>query len=72
MVSVSKKFFKRAVRRNLLKRRMREAYRTRKDLLPLSGVDCLFAYSSKEIIDFGDICSEIETILTRIGKNVRP
>ena len=33
MVSVPKKYFKRAVKRNLLKRRMREGYRTQKDLL---------------------------------------
>ena len=45
MVSVSKKNFKRAVRRNLLKRRMRESYRTQKDLLegagPLDLLRCL-------------------------------
>ena len=33
VVSVPKKLFKRAVRRNLLKRRIREAYRLQKELL---------------------------------------
>ena len=48
LVSVSKKFFKRAVKRNLLKRRMREAYRLQKGLLGCDGVDFLLAWSSKE------------------------
>ena len=46
MVSVSKRFFKRAVKRNLLKRRLREAYRTQKGLLP-AGVDVMLVYNTK-------------------------
>ena len=68
MVSVPKKFFKRAVKRNLLKRRIREAYRLNKSLLqPERGVDVLFSYSSKEIADFETIQNEVKTILSRIG-----
>ena len=68
MVSVPKKFFKRAVKRNLLKRRIREAYRLNKSLLqPERGVDVLFSYSSKEIVDFETIQNEVKTILSRIG-----
>ena len=37
LVSVPKKFFRRAVKRNLLKRRIRESYRTQKGLLEASG-----------------------------------
>ena len=48
MVSVPKKLFKRAVKRNLLKRRIRESYRKQKhDLNLKSGVDLLFMYSTK-------------------------
>ncbi len=67
MVSVPKKFFKRAVKRNLLKRRIREAYRLNKELLGSSKVDVLFSYSSKEVSDFETIQSEVKTILGRIG-----
>ena len=67
LVSVPKKFFKRAVKRNLLKRRIREAYRLNKELLGSSKVDVLFSYSSKEVSDFETIQSEVKTILGRIG-----
>lgn len=70
VVSVSKKFFKRAVKRNLLKRRLREAYRTQKDLLAVSGVDLLLAWSGKEIADFETVRSEVATVLSRVSKAV--
>lgn len=68
VVSVSKKFFKRAVKRNLLKRRMREAYRTQKGLLTASGVDFLLAWSGKEIADFETVREEVAAALGRISK----
>ncbi len=71
MVSVPKKFFKRAVKRNLLKRRIREAYRTQKRLLATGGVDILFAWAVKETADFGTVREEVAAILERIGKAVQ-
>ena len=68
MVSVPKKFFKRAVKRNLLKRRIREGYRTQKDLLLVKGVDILFQYNSPEIVDFEVIREEVAYVLRRISK----
>ena len=71
MVSVSKKFFKRAVKRNLLKRRIREAYRTQKDLLPeLCGINILFSYSCKDVLDYSIIRTEVAEILSRLSKKL--
>ena len=62
LVSVPKRYFKRAVKRNLLKRRIREAYRVQK----LPGVDIMFQYNSVELADFAAIQADITTILSRI------
>ena len=66
MVSVPKKFFKRAVKRNLLKRRLREAYRLQKDLLGAAKVDLMFAYSSPEIAPWETLRDEVAEALRRI------
>ena len=62
MVSVPKRLFKRAVKRNLLKRRIREAYRVRK----IEGVDVFFQYNSPEIADFAAISADVAAILQHI------
>ena len=66
MVSVPKKFFKRAVKRNLLKRRLRESYRLQKELLPVPGIDLLLAYSHAEVAGFARLYAEVTDILNRI------
>ena len=68
MVSVSKRYFKRAVKRNLLKRRLREAYRTQKSLLPSSaGVDLLLSYSSAEILSSVEIRECVAAVLRQVA-----
>ena len=68
MVSVSKRSFKRAVKRNLLKRRLRESYRTQKDLLRDAGpFDLMFLYNSKEILDFAVIREDVATVLRTLA-----
>ena len=67
MVSVPKRLFKRAVKRNLLKRRIREAYRTQKDLISGSGAEVLFIYNTDEMLDSKTIRQQVETILTTIS-----
>ena len=67
IVSVPKRLFKRAVKRNLLKRRLREGYRTQKHLLPPSGVDLLLLYNTAEMMDYPSIAGEVGGILKKIG-----
>ena len=68
MVSVPKKFFKRAVKRNLLKRRIRESWRLQKEMLNVTGVDLLFTYSTKEIMEFDQIRSSVGKIIDKVNK----
>ena len=69
IVSVPKRNFKRAVKRNLLKRKIREAYRLNKELLvPQEGkvAHVLFVYVSKEIMEFSQIEKKVKDILTAV------
>lgn len=66
MVSVPKKHFRRAVMRNLLKRRMRESYRLQKELIAGSGVDLMLFYGSREVASSEVIRDEIARLLGHI------
>ena len=68
VVSVPKRLFKRAVKRNLLKRRIREAYRTSKHLLNTCPQNILFQYISPEIADLQEIRLSVEAILKKLAK----
>ena len=64
MVSVPKKLFKRAVKRNLLKRRLRESFRKQKhDLAP--GIDLLLTYSTKEILSYEEIYTAVGQVIEK-------
>jgi ribonuclease P protein component len=67
LVSVPKKLFKRAVKRNLLKRRIRESWRKLKHQMHCSGSDILFIYSTKEVLTYLEIYSNIEKIADRLN-----
>ena len=70
MVSVPKKLFKRAGKRNLLKRRIRESYRKQKhDLNLKSGVDLLFMYSTKEVLSYEEIYKTVGQIIRKINES---
>ena len=66
VVSVPKRSFKRAVKRNLLKRRLREAYRRQKDLLGPSA-DVLFIYTSREVLPYEAIYADMTALLMAVA-----
>ncbi|MBR5212029.1 MAG: ribonuclease P protein component [Bacteroidales bacterium] len=73
VVSVSKKFFKRAVKRNLLKRRIRESWRKQKHMLTLEGnFDILLIYSVKEILSYEEIYSSIGQVIDALNAKYGP
>lgn len=73
-VGVPKRQFKRAVDRNLLKRRMREAYRRYKaefyEELTARGanIHCLILYTAREPLDYAEIENKIIVTLRRLLK----
>lgn len=67
-VSVPKKKFKKAVDRNLLKRRMREAFRLNQKNLKLKGkLSIMFIYSSHEILPYSAIEKSIIALLDSLN-----
>ena len=77
LFSVPKKIFRRAVKRNLLKRRMREAFRLNKNPF-YSEVSTLnkkvylgFIYSSSEEVEYSVINKEIRSLLAQVQSRLQ-
>lgn len=75
-VSASKKYFKRAVDRNKIKRLTREAYRLRK--IPLKEVlktkdlqlAVFFIYTGKVIPTYNEVCEKMDVIITKLSEQI--
>lgn len=73
-MSVSKRNFKRAVKRNYIKRRIREGFRLNKQPLKLLleerkvGLQLMLVYVSKELQEYGVIEPKIRIILEKLAK----
>ncbi|MDR1347670.1 MAG: ribonuclease P protein component [Prevotellaceae bacterium] len=76
-ISVAKRNFKKAVDRNLLKRRIREAYRKHKHNCPADTacntqkiINAIIIYVPKEKLSYGEIEKGIIRALENLAKNI--
>lgn len=78
LVSVPKRYFKRAVKRNRIKRQLREAYRLNKHLL----TDCLaewgdtvvsmcFIWTADSILATSEVEERMRNLLVRVGERLQ-
>jgi ribonuclease P protein component len=68
LISVSRRNFKKAVDRNTIKRRVREAYRLNKSLLPAASHSCIgFIYTAKKILPTPEIFEKMVHVLKKIS-----
>lgn len=72
LMSVSKRFFKRAVHRNCVKRQLREAYRLNKHLItPQSGGLCIaFLWRDNVIMPTDKVFAKMQNLLQRIDNEL--
>ena len=72
MVSVSKRFFKRAVKRNRIKRQLREAYRLNKHLLKPAngGVNIACLWNSNDLLPTAKVMEKMQILLNKVNESV--
>ena len=73
LFSVPKKFHTRANRRDLLRRRTKEAYRLQKNLLRADApvnLDLALIYSSKEVVSYKTIAHAVRRILESVVEHL--
>ncbi len=77
LISVSKKKFKRAVKRNAVKRQIRESYRLRKSVLhePLlragKFLTIAFIYLEKELVSYENMEKAMEKAVRMLGEKIQ-
>lgn len=73
LFTVPKKFHKRANRRNLLRRRTKEAYRLQKQIVrngATENLDLALIYSSKEVLPYKVIANAVRKILEHVAERL--
>lgn len=74
LFSVPKKFHKRANKRNLLRRRSKEAYRLQKQIIHgtnrEANLDLALIYSSKEVLPYKTIANAIRKVLDAVAEHL--
>lgn len=73
-VSVSKRYFKKAVDRNYYKRVLREAYRLHKTLLTKdlqNHYACMFFYQTKAHLDFKEIIEKTQSLFLKFNEKAQ-
>ena len=73
LFTVPKKFHKRANRRNLLRRRTKEAYRLKKQIVrngATVNLDLALIYSSKEVLPYKVIANAVRKILEHVAERL--
>lgn len=72
LFSVPKRYHKRANKRNLLRRRTKEAYRLNKSLLLAQqrGLDMALIYSAKEVVEYKRVENAVKKILGQIAQRL--
>ncbi|MBN7813333.1 ribonuclease P protein component [Algoriphagus sp. H41] len=72
LFSVSKKKIKRANGRNFIKRRLKEAYRLNKHILPPDGIILGFIFVGKAEMSFAELEPKMVQALTKLSQETAP
>lgn len=70
LISVSKSKIKSSVKRNLLKRRIRESFRLNKNMIDGLGYSFALVYSSSKILSYNEINNSLVELLNKVNQDV--
>lgn len=71
LIAVPKKKIRHAIDRVQMRRRIREAYRLNRNLIPSDlPIDIAFVYVAGEVLPYADVLKSVTRILSRISKNL--